>query len=361
MSDINFNDSRNRFRTTLNLEWNNGFLGDGTGIIDDPYWIGSGKMFVRFLTDDGVSLPTLIPGPSRALGVDLIDGLPVSIRYDKGAPYIDNIDTARAVNASIRPTQLPPPSTGNGNGVTQDQFATLRCTQNLSQPSLTVHISGWKPIVNGQMVDNPGSDANLSSFVPGAGLHCAVGVFIKNDMLTSVSFASTPIPLTDDLAVSDVNEVLDQATRTWPGVTLVWVYDVKAGATTILDTDTFLDARQFINIADATAAMATANATATIIASIPIAEGEAATIILDFVGAKSDYSAACGTTISGTVRRAVGGSVTIVGSPTVTTWEDSAGSPTGSIVAAATTLDAKVTGVAAEDWNWRVTYRITKR
>ena len=67
--------ARGAFRQSLNIEWNTAIVGDGSGNINDPYWVGSGRVWVRFLTDNGYSTPTLVRGPSKQLATALTDGL----------------------------------------------------------------------------------------------------------------------------------------------------------------------------------------------------------------------------------------------------------------------------------------------
>lgn len=106
------------------------------------------------------------------------------------------------------------------------------------------------------------------------------------------------------------------------------------------------------------ASVQTTDATATDIATIALAEGEAVTVRGMVVGLKSDGSAACGGDFRATFRRAAGGNVTLVGSLSANVSEDSAGSPSFTVVADTTaqTVAIRVTGVAAETWEWQVMY-----
>jgi hypothetical protein len=114
---------------------------------------------------------------------------------------------------------------------------------------------------------------------------------------------------------------------------------------------------------DYAATVSTSNNTATIIASILIAELSSVVVTGEVVGTKTDYSASLGATFSGAFRRASGGNVTLVGTAHVTTDEDSSNSPAVTLVATTgtQTADIKVTGVTGENWDWRATYRITTK
>lgn len=246
MSDILLSNSRAKFRTNLNIEWQNAIVGDGLGNIIDPYWPESGMIQVRFLTDNGYTTPTLVRGPSRQLARALTDGLNIKVKYDAHEPYVDDIDTKNAIVSGYYPVQSPPTSIGAGDGgASQDQLLTLRCSQNADQPSLVVYIGAWIPIINNVAYSFPGDFVDLTSFVPSSGQHCCVVIFVTSDYSTTEVFASTPTDLVNALTIDDLNEALAAASA---GSTPAWSYDLHGGATTVLDTDTFLDARQLVNV-----------------------------------------------------------------------------------------------------------------
>lgn len=241
-----YNSVRNLVRKKTNLDPQSAVIGNGLGVIYDPYWINSGKWFIRYLTDSGYSLPTLVRGPYTMPGLVPKDGMPCTVEYDaQGQLYIAKINFAQAVVSGFNPVPVPPPSNTNGAFVTQDQLVTMRCSQQ-ANPDLTVHLSGWKPVVNQVAYDFPGGDVDLSSFVPGTtGEHCAVSIFLQSDFATIEVQSSTPVPLVQGLSIDDVNETLTAASG---DATIIWVYDIANGDTVILDTDTFLDIRQLVNI-----------------------------------------------------------------------------------------------------------------
>lgn len=251
MSDLVVSQVRSKVRNRLNIEWDTAIVGDGSGNVNDPYWIGSGRVLVRFLTDNGYSTPTLVRGPSRQLATSLTEDLNIKIKYDNHEPYIDDVDVHAAVISNTYPVQNPPTSIGSGDASTQDQLSTLRCSQDSDQPSLFVNLSSWVPIINKVAYNFPGESVDLSSFVPSTGLHCVVVIFVTDDYASTEVFASTPIPLVDDLTVEiDLNEALALSSD---GSTPAWSYDVRGDVDTILDTDTFLDARQMVNNAASSA------------------------------------------------------------------------------------------------------------
>lgn len=98
----------------------------------------------------------------------------------------------------------------------------------------------------------------------------------------------------------------------------------------------------------------TADATATVVLSFPVAEGEAIKINAQVLGAQSDYSDAVGSDVEIVARRAASGNVTVVGTPGNRILESDADTNV-TIVANTTdqTVEIKVTGGAADEtWNW---------
>lgn len=108
--------------------------------------------------------------------------------------------------------------------------------------------------------------------------------------------------------------------------------------------------------------LTTTDATATVIESFPVAVGDVIQISGYLAGGKSDATAALDCNFAGGARRQSAGNVTLVGTPLATVREDSTGAPTVAFNANTTTqeLEIKVTGIAAETWNWEGTFFITK-
>lgn len=244
---MNVADRRNvdQIISRLNLRPLWGIIGDSQGNMGTMSMLLRNMYYVRYPTSNGFSMPVPIRGPYDS-PVTLQPGQCVKIGYDsENVPYIKSVDFGPTLSGGGNPVVVPPPA--GGPVITQAQFATLKVFQDYNQPSLKVNINGWKSIVAGVLYDYPGtSQFDLSSFVPGSG-HSVVGIFIKDDYLTPIAYASPSISLNDALGDADVNNVLSQAYTANPNYTPVWAYQVKTGATQILDTDTFLDMRQFID------------------------------------------------------------------------------------------------------------------
>lgn len=144
------------------------------------------------------------------------------------------------------------------------------------------------------------------------------------------------------------------------GYILVGTVHLYAAQTTIEETDIYRSADPRViypTPLTSYATLQTTNNTQTTIASVSVAELSLVTITGTFSGAKSDYSAALSGTFVASVRRASGGNATLVG-VTVTSNEDSAGTPTFTVDAdtASQTARLRCTGITAETWNFAVKY-----
>lgn len=108
--------------------------------------------------------------------------------------------------------------------------------------------------------------------------------------------------------------------------------------------------------------LSTPDATATVIAYIPVAVGEAAGIKAFIVGMKSDASASLVRDLTWAVHRQSAGNVTSGGAAQGVDLEDSPGAPAVTVNANTTaqTAEIKVAGIAAETWHWECHLIYTK-
>jgi hypothetical protein len=105
----------------------------------------------------------------------------------------------------------------------------------------------------------------------------------------------------------------------------------------------------------------TADAVAKVLASIPLAVGQAVTVSAMFTARRDDGTAAAGRVVSGTWRRQAAGNVTLVGALVGATQTDGT-TPVCNLVANTTTqtVDISVTGIAAQNWVWEVNFSSLK-
>jgi hypothetical protein len=106
--------------------------------------------------------------------------------------------------------------------------------------------------------------------------------------------------------------------------------------------------------------VSTSNATVTTILSYLPSTGSI-TLLDGFVFAgKTDESAGLNASVRATIRRTSGGTTTVVGGGTVAVQEDSGSSPTVTMdVDGSNNARVRVTGVTAEDWDWKFVYTLT--
>lgn len=234
--------TRDKYHTKLNLEPLRAIIGDENDVIYDNVVLNSGRVYIRYETSNGYSVPVLVRGPYQS-NVPLLPGQACMISYDVDAmPYVSSVDFGTTQAGGGSPTPIQPPA--DGAYVPQDRIVTLRCSQTIPA-SMSVSISGWKPIIDRTVYAFGGTVAfDLTSFLPATSTHCAVGIFIKSDMLTPEAFASTAIPINDPLGDTDINAVLALATV---GSTPSWFYDLSGDALAVYDFNMLIDARQIVN------------------------------------------------------------------------------------------------------------------
>lgn len=98
-------------------------------------------------------------------------------------------------------------------------------------------------------------------------------------------------------------------------------------------------------------AIQTTDAAPTALASFPVAENTAITLVAEIVGAVTGFAVGIGGTALATARRA-GGALTLIGAPIVSLNEDSGGVPDFTITINANDLIVQVAGEAATTYNW---------
>lgn len=229
-------------RSRLNLEVRKAVVGDVDGTMGTMAMLAMNSYYIRYQTGNGYSTKSAARGPYLA-GVKLSPGKAVLIAKDpSGQAYIFGTDYETELAGGGNPVPIPDPP--SGPYMNQSQLTTLRVSQTPT-PSLKVMVNDGVDFSTGVGRYFAGNSAvDLSGLVPGSG-HCVVVVAIKSDFATTEAVASTSISLADPLTIDDVNNALGSLST---GSTPIWAFAVATGATTIADTDTFMDCRQLINI-----------------------------------------------------------------------------------------------------------------
>lgn len=196
------------------------------------------RVFVRYRTSNGLSLPPSVQGPIPPSVREQI-GESVILKWDdRGDLYIDGPD----VNAQ-RAKGGNPNAIRTSGYVAQDAIITGKL-QPTNPLSMGVAVQGWRIIVGNTAYQFLGKNSHpLTSLLPTSGYKRFVAVFVKNDYSTVEAFGSTEYPISDvDLGATEVTECLVQrsAGSTLMGVVLLY------GQLTI-DTPDIQDWRQMIN------------------------------------------------------------------------------------------------------------------
>lgn len=202
----------------------------------------------------------------------------------------------------------------------------------------------------------PGGDFLMT--VPGTALMqawCGVAMNPADDTLYQFTGTEYALPyLMTEVELGDLTVT--------PGYIPVGAVVLQNGQTTITGAEMWADFHYHFSAVEGRATVQTTDATVTTIASVSVAEDEVVTVTATVSGAIADYSAAIGGTLMIVARRAAGGNVTLVGSVTTDVEEDSGSSPTftADVDTGTQTVRVRVTGVAAETWNWRCTFDVLR-
>lgn len=101
----------------------------------------------------------------------------------------------------------------------------------------------------------------------------------------------------------------------------------------------------------------TTDATVTALVTIPLVQGEMITINSTINGFQSDFSDACGATVSMTCYRPTGGNVTQIGEEIININSTSTADVSADVNVGTQSMVISVNGVAAETWNWVSTHQ----
>lgn len=97
------------------------------------------------------------------------------------------------------------------------------------------------------------------------------------------------------------------------------------------------------------------------IAQYDLAPSTAVVITANVIGAKDDYTAACGGLVTGIARRAAAGGTVLVGQNPLLSRDSNTGLPIFGLLLDGNAIKVGVMGVAAETWNWTCTYQYQKQ
>jgi len=247
---------RREYRKANNLDPIPAILGDENGVIyDDPATWGASRVRVRIKDTRGFLAATVVPNEATSLVMSV--GAPVWLGFNESGELV--LQRARR-EAQVRAGF----NYGANNAadalahafLEKSQWAELLCTP-MTTPltdSLSVWVRSWIYLdSNGQWQHWSGGGIDLSGYVPAANRHLVVVVYLATDVTLGAA-ASTAQSTSIPLDITDMQEATDAMPT---NATPVWFWKLTGGQTKITASDTFLDARQFINIQACCGASAT--------------------------------------------------------------------------------------------------------
>lgn len=345
----------------LNLKPRRAILGDRNGVLYEPG--RTGYVRVRYPASaentDALAYPTTI---RLTAIVPMKPGQPVMVGYD----YDNEIaviggDFSGALASGGTPLVYNPSDDNIFRFLDQRDITTLRCQRVGPGAPMSVSVLGWVYVKDGIYHGFIGEQVNLTSLIPGsADQHLLALVALKTDDTLEV-VTSTVQDIDDPFDSTDVQECVTALTA---GSLPVHLWVLENGMAELTEASDYMDMRQFLNTSTDTgsdATVSTTDATVTTLVGVTVAEGYCTSIDAVIVGSRDDESAGIGGRAVATARRAAAGNVTLVGSD-ITVYEDSAGTPTftADIDTGTQTLRIRVTGIAAQNWRWRTSYRVIR-
>ncbi len=240
MSD--FEQTRAFLSRRLGLTYIHAVLGDANGVVYPDPVNRPDLMNVRYKTAAGLSLPPALPVGPNYVGQDT-PGTPVICRYDNNGQLViwgNDIPGQRA--NGFNPIANNPAASVNQRTTPTDTILPLlsHCT---SPVSLKVVVRSFFYVAGRLAYLFDGAQVDLSSYVPSAGNHRIVGLFLKEDNTIEIS-ASTTQSLLAPFDLSDYQECVTGASI---GSTPIWFWHLHDAQTTITDDDRLLDGRQIVN------------------------------------------------------------------------------------------------------------------
>lgn len=233
---------RQKVRRRLGLEEYRAVLGDANGVIYDDPVKRPGYVRVRYLTAAGLSLPPVVLCDSYV--GPMAPGTPILLRYNSdGELCVTKPNVTGQIAAGFNPLYNNPADQTMTKHVETSAIVPLLCHPT-SPVSMNVMVREFcykrgktANLFAGALVD-------LTAYVPAAGDQCLVLLSLKTDNTIEVT-QSDDQSMIIPLDLTDVQEAVDDATAySIP----VWFWRLADGQTTVIDTDSRMDFRHFINI-----------------------------------------------------------------------------------------------------------------
>ncbi len=217
-------------RRILNVDPIIARLGDGNGNVYDLVF--TGYYFCRKIeSDNKLSKPFSLPLNPLA-SIPPRDGQPVILGYDSfGIFCIYSANRLGMISGNTNPLILNPLDTAVYGKTSQTNLATLyyqRHGDTVNFP-FTVVVFKAPVIINGVADLFAGAGINIASFVPAAGIHCYVSIFLRTDMTVGV----------------DIQEGIDQSSA---NSVIICAWELHGGDTALSPSPARnVDMRQIVN------------------------------------------------------------------------------------------------------------------
>lgn len=244
---IQFNNTQRAIRKRLGLDTYAATLGDANGQVKENN--RPGYVRVRYTTAAGQSLPPVV---RMRANLPLQPELSVRVGYDsQGELAVIEGDFDGMESQGVDPMIANTADTSIYGYINQSSILTLlsHALTTGNSPSTDVAVRAFIYLLDGVWLYFPGERVALSGYIPGAALQCLAGLYLKSDQTIEV-FVSSDKNLLDPLGFDDLTEIHAQASS---GSLPVWFWRLHEAQSSITEADSFLDARQFINVSNATA------------------------------------------------------------------------------------------------------------
>lgn len=226
---------------------------------------------------------------------------------------------------------------------------------------LTMSVKPFWYSHHGQRILWPGGTIDLSAYLPSTTDYWAwVQVFIDPDSNTLSATTGTEYALLASLTDAELATIDTRGLIPVDAVRLRESMTQSAGPAG----EYFYYGRQSVGVPEwiQAATTTTTDDTETTALSVAVAEAEAVLLKAQVTALRDDYSEMYWATLNAGARRASAGNVTLVGTPTVDSDNDSSGTPavTADVDTGSQTLRVRVTGESSKNFIWTVHYMLTR-
>lgn len=251
---MTFNNAhRQKIRRIVGLEEYKGVLGGADGVVEVDPVNRPGVVNVCYTSSAGVTVEK--PVSIGSYNGPVYSGAPVVIGWQDGELRVLRPNVTAQVQAGVNPSfnngadkrLQGRPAPGQGVYPLSSHATSPASLHVVVNSFFWRDVDGTRHFFDASEEDPPESGLfkgriDLSSYVPGAGEHCLVGLFLKADDTIFVS-ASTAKPIPERFAMGDIDECYDGAD---PYKYESWLWELADEQEAITDESSFMDIRQIL-------------------------------------------------------------------------------------------------------------------